>query len=165
MTDKIAKKRNRARRERYASDDQYREQVNDRNRENYRKENDVELRDCASNINLLDGMGTEREIVGTGDVILTFSAAEVAEVLDGYSKQTVYRWLREGMLPPMDVTAIEIVKAKKERRAEIKVYSEAEMRVVVNIMSEHQQQLSYYTKKHTETQDKLYAAIDQVRGI
>lgn len=162
--EQVTEERNARRRARYQTDPDYREQVNDRNRQNYRESSGgVDLRDASNNLKILKGLGTKREVDG-GDVILTFNAKEAAEVLDGYNEQFIYRCLRDGRLPPMLLEAHDEVDARHgKRKVSVKVYSEGEMRAIARIMSEHQQKYSYYRKSHTDTTNALFEAVEEFR--
>ena len=163
---KVTQERNARRRERYHTDDSYRQEVNQRNRQNYREQSGgVELRDCSDNLSILKGLGTVRLIPATGDEILTFSSKEVAEVLDGYTDQFVYRCLKDGRFPPMGIEAEEeVANGRGTRKAAVMVYSEGEMRGIAEVMANHQKEYSYYRKSHTATTDALYAAVAEFRG-
>lgn len=170
--EEYAERHNRTRRERYRTDPDYKKNCLARNRAWQRdRSGGVELRDCGSNHKDLARFGQSRNIVEAGEGKqpgkrhLVFTAREVAEALDGYTSQAVYRWLRNGQLPAMTTLAIDFVNGRGGclREHKVQVYTFDEMRAVLKVLAEHQKEFSYYTRKHSDTRQKLEAAFKQIK--
>lgn len=155
---------NKQRRERYKNDPAYREEVNAQNRRNYRTRIGLDVTHAAVKTKkLLAKYGKRRKLVD-GARVLTFTVKESAQVLGSYNEQSIYRWIRDGRLPPMMYTAYEETQGKSGTYdAEIAVYIEGEMYEMARILNEHQQEYSYYRACHTDTVDKLYDAVEAYR--
>ena len=161
--------RNEKRREAYNTDPTHRKAVRTQNLESYRKRTGAEPdKDCLKNIDSLHEIGTYRNIPDTMGVDdwLCFTVAETAEALGDYNAQAIYRWIRDGQLPPMTTRAISIlpVGSGGTRQAEVAVYTAEEVKALMVVLSVHQQEFNYYTKRHTTTKNKLFEAIDIIRG-
>jgi hypothetical protein len=100
-----------------------------------------------------------------GDTVFCFTVAETAEALDGYSEQAIYRWLREGQLPPMVYRARVLlpVNSGGTREAFVSVYTIDEVKAIIGALADHQRDYQYYTKRHTETKLKIYSAVSNAR--
>lgn len=163
---------NERRKQKYHSDETYRLTLQARSREAYRDtQGGIELRDASVNIPTLDSYGEVREVTNKGyknvpDKVMCFTAHELAEALDGYTGQAVYRWIRKGQLPPMTTLAMVALPTKGGTIAdrEVRVYTKDEAREIIRVLSEHQQNFSYYTGRHKETAEKLFSVVSSVRG-
>lgn len=161
---------NKQRRERYQKDATYRQAVNERNRLQYRERagTGVFTHEAAPPTTGLVQFGTSRRLVGDpeGSFSRTFTVREVATALGDYNGQTMYRWLRDGRLPPMETEAYEPYEnsAGVEREAKVAVYLYQELQVIAQTLREHQLEFSYYRASHHETKAKILAAVNKVRG-
>lgn len=158
------KERNERRRERYQSDVEYRRHARQQTRETYRRIKQalgvpVRSDDCAENLPKLPTIGKERLVktsIGSQHM-LTFTAAEMARALDR-NPQVIYRWFAADLFPrPVVVT-------KNDRNRDQFVYTEWEAEAVINEFSRHQKESQYYKERHTETRDRIFAAVDEVRS-
>lgn len=156
--------RNARRRERYQNDPAYRAKAITQVRTSYRKSREdagLEVRDedCRQNIKRIHEFGLIRELRVDEERtvrMLTFASKELARCLDR-NPQVVYRWISSGLVPgPVN-------KARNTRNRWEQVYTPDEVRAIMNVFGEHQQTSQYFRSYHTETRDKMVAALEVVR--
>lgn len=148
---------NMRRRERYVGDPEYRAAVTARNTAAYRERTGAELIPCRDNLAILADFGKERELE-QGGTVLTFTATEVADVLKVSKADVVRRWIADGRLPDMSVSAIDYVPARNTvRKAVVKVYTLAQMKAIAEVMADHRDNHAYYRANHTETKALIFA--------
>lgn len=156
--------RNARRRDRYQSDESYREKAIQQVRESYRRARiseglPVREDDCRKNISLLPQIGQVRDVRIDDDHRvrrLTFTLDELAQSMCR-NTQVVYRWIMTGMLPsPM-------FEARNQRNRWQSVYLEDEVTAILQVFGKHQETSQYYRAFHTETRDVMLATVDEVR--
>ncbi|WEV89383.1 hypothetical protein H10PHJ05_82 [Aeromonas phage HJ05] len=148
---------NMRRRERYGGDPEYRAAVTARNTAAYRERTGAALVPCRDHLAIIEGFGKERELE-QGGTALTFTATEVADVLKVSKADVVRRWIADGRLPDMPVSAIDYVPARNTvRKAVVKVYMLAQMKAIAEVMADHRDNHAYYRANHTETKELIFA--------
>lgn len=156
--------RNERRRQRYQNDPEYRERQILQVRESYRRKReteglDVREGDCRENLPLLKYMGQTRDVrvsVQTTAPLLTFTFDELGKAF-GRNPQVLYRWLRTDLFPAP------LYMARNERNRWQAVYTEAEVKALINEFGFHQQTSQYYSAFHADTRERLFTAAENVR--
>lgn len=161
--------RNARRRERYASDQAYREKAIKQVRETYRRTREAEgasvrQEDCRENLPKLFELGRVRTIRVSGQQVkdnapkkLTFTLEELAKTL-GRNTQVLYRWLSDDMIPAP------LYEALNERNRWQGVYTEDEVTAIVQIFGKHQEISQYYRTFHENTRNSIHSAVKKLRN-
>jgi hypothetical protein len=156
--------RNARRRERYAKDPAYRERAIQQVRESYRKSREdagLPLReeDCRNNLDRLAEFGMLREVKIDEEHtmrMLTFFTKELAKALDR-NPAVVQRWINSGLIPPP------VIIGKSHTNRWYPLYTVTEVRAIMAVFGEHQQTSQYFRTYHTETREKMHAAVREAR--
>lgn len=153
-------RKNKKRREMYAANAEYRSSCMAQSRAHYRHKYGTPTKDCRANIDNLASVGRIRLLRnGRGEVVkcLTFSTVEFANAL-GYSTIQVYRWQHDGRLPK-PTNGLVYEEKIGGRFLCTRVYTEPEVRAIIEVLSEHQKRVSHYRTTHTATIKKLFSAV------
>jgi hypothetical protein len=158
--------RNARRRERYRQDREYREKTIQTVRSAYwrtRVEEGAPVRqdDCRANLESLNLIGQVRELrAGAQPMVqaLTFTMDEAGEALTR-NAQVLYRWIMADMLPGP------VYEARNHRNRWQAVYTEPELRALLEVFGDHQTRSQYYRIFHTETRERLFAAVAAQRVL
>lgn len=146
------------RREKYNSDETFREKVKERSRNRYRKETEQERLVRGRNLDSLDDEAVEKQVLTSDGKVLNlpvFSVPQASDMME-VRYQNVWRWIKRGQIPepilhlPYDKTSCA-------------VYHKDEVRVLIKYISKHLKNFAYYREDHTETRDKIYEGIRKVR--
>lgn len=164
----FGEERNARRREKYHSDPEYRRRAIESARKQQRKRLSSEWVNCADNFPLVEGMGVVQKVMLPGGRIAnmrTYSEQTVARLLgkvrEGKSPgKSLSPWIRANKWPE---PIYRLVKTSGEPSA-FRVYLEREVRALMQVFSEHQRDTPYYHEAHTETRNKLFAAVAQARA-
>lgn len=151
--------RNKRRRERYHSDPNYREQRRQQARESYRRRNSARVdEDCRENLGRLKEVGEYRTVqLAPGaeeQVLLTFNTKELAGLLNR-NTNILYRWQSSGVLPKPVVPNRDF--------GGIPVFTEPEVRALMEVFGNHQQVTQYLRAKDKTTIRAFYDALAKVR--
>lgn len=154
--------RNERRRQKYATDPAYREQMKDRARKAYRdrahgddgsKKSD--LYDPRNSLKKLAKLGTIRDvdgIKGKGLVrALTFTKLELSRVL-GRSRKQLYAWVNRDTLPSPIYQA-----------GGLNVYLECEVVAIIEAIGEHLATVTYFRDDHDEQINAVHTAVITAR--
>lgn len=144
---------------RYTSDPEYSDKTKSRARNAYRKsKKGFELSSCTRSLSYFEDMA-EHLLVhhdGKSATAPVYKLTTVADLLQ-LSYQSLWRNVTAELIPsPMLVTHI--------GRRELPVYHREEVRALLTIIGEHKLRFAYYRKEHTETKERLYQAINEVRN-
>lgn len=132
-------------------------------RESYRRNNgEVRSEDCRKNLSKLASFGEKRTVIDAKGVehknVLCFVTEELANII-GRNTQVLYRWRTDEKWPETILTT-----KYGPQQVHVGVYTEAEVRAMVEVFGEHQTRTPYYHgTSHAETREKLFDAIAAVR--
>ena len=160
--------RNQKRREEYANDESYRQTCTLVSRENYRRDNGVVLWSCLDNLDKLSQFGQVRDIhINDKRTVRErcFVVRELGEVL-GYSPTILYRWKGKGLLPSPIFGARTTMYSDYRGSSfdsTLRVYIEAEVRAIIEVIGEHQKEFCYYRQSDTAVTEQLFAKVGQAR--
>ncbi len=145
VIDKVTASRNERRRQRYATDSEYRKKCIATTRENYRRNSHMEGDlNCLGNLGVLPSYGSKRKVPGLNtSKRVTFSVKEMADALNRH-RAVVNRWIRNELFPP----------------PRWGYYTLPQARVIVRAMGELQKETPYYRRDHKELRGQLYAAME-----
>lgn len=138
-------------RERYANDTQFREHLKDYERQRYREQHAVNVRDCSTSLQNLTTFGQKRTVIH-GDnrrSILTFSTKEVAEAIK-YHPTRVRQWQGAGKFPKPKLQV---------EGSKLFVYTLKQAKMIVATIARHQEVNQYLRDDHTETITLLHRAM------
>ena len=157
-TETTSDARNRDRRFRYANDPDYRSQVVQATRARYREKRGLKKRRSAHAFDLRRvGKYCERHDVWWGVRVLhnrqVMSIRNLALII-GRKPDVVKRWINEDMLsaPEIEVLA-----------TGDKVYLLEEVREIVHVMRDHQDETPYFRQDHNDTIDLLRSVLVGIR--
>jgi len=176
--DEMVEATNKRRNEKYASDPEYREKIQKRYRDKYRKENGLIVGDNVMFDVHIGNIGTERIIVDTfnqsliGSPQITYTSEVSGEIL-GVTDQTIMRWIKMEMIPPMTTIALfeqEITKrqglvgetATEIRKYKSKVYLLSEIRAIARHLRTHN--MLRFSKADTHIINNIKKDILNIRG-
>lgn len=161
-----AEARKRAHRRRYSSDPEYRERERAAALDRMRRKHGVSstFKDPRENLPILSAFGDVRKVEWDGNDYLTFTVAELADML-GQSRGTVYRWIENGQLPaPVVDCEVETgVFGRAGATTMMDVYLEDEVRAILDALGPHLASMHYYRQDHTDVIEKVFAGVDHVR--
>ncbi len=137
--------RNERRRQRYATDQDYRKRCIATTRKNYRRnghmENDVS---CLGNLGTLSAYGSKRKVPGLNkSPRVTFNVEEIASAMNRH-RAVAHRWIRNELFPA----------------PRWGYYTLPQARVIVRAMGELQKETPYYRRDHSELRGQLFAAME-----
>jgi hypothetical protein len=148
-------KHNARRREKYAKDKEFRQ--GEINRMRVRNRQGADYADPREHLADLEAKASTRPIFDGTMATTTkpcFTTEELAELL-GRQTQALYRWRASGKFPHGRFKT-KIGAATKQ------VYTLAEARAVIEVLGAHFAATPYYHPSHTETRDRLFAAVEGV---
>ncbi len=153
-----AKKRNAERRERYASDAEYRKQRVLASRQAYRDKTQVATPDLSNAIGKLRNTGTRRAVfIGVRmSRRKTWTTTDLADIV-GRHVQVVYRWIKNGHLPGPRFNCAEGENQHRE------VYVREEMVAMLSVLRDHFSRTAYLRMDHDETISALHSAVALAR--
>lgn len=140
-----------ARRERYGSDEEYRQGVRARERRRYRERKHGDARAVWENetkYGLRDLPKLSHNFYGARYV----SPSGVATVM-GRGQQMLSRWVRQGMFP-----------APAHETDRGMSYTLDEARAVLLVMVAHFDEFSYYRRDHADTRERVWAAYNDAQS-
>lgn len=150
------------RKERYASDPAYREQVKRAARERYDRQTAGVLSDTVTkiseNISTIEKFASEREVFVGRAAVGTFpclTEQELAELMCR-NYQSFQRMVKDGRWPPPIYSA-------RSGKTRMGVYTIPEARALATVYFGHYQNSAHYYATHTETRDALFEAVKGVR--
>lgn len=154
--------RNARRRARYQQDCLFRERTIQTVRGSYRRQKEehgvtVRQNDCRANLARLHEIGQLRTCSTSSDKVLTFTIDEIAIALFR-NTQVLYRWISSGMVP---APAAEALNGRNRWQT---IYTQAEARALLETFGDHQARSQYYRTFHTETRNRLFAAVEAARS-
>lgn len=147
-------KRNKERRERYATDPVYRQEAIEAARRYARSRRNICREDCSKNLANLSKFGTRCPVIVAGKQrrMFTFTVVQLAKVLERHPK-IIERWIRNKMLrAPIFKTTNDML-----------VYTLDEVKAIVIVYSDHQKEVAYYRKSHEHTRLRMHKSITMVR--
>jgi hypothetical protein len=167
------KLRNQRRRERYANDAAYREQVRTTSRDGYRSRAGSKWHAPVASLEEAIAIGTVRSVSLPGDVVedrLTFTLDEVCAVFNR-SRSVINRWIADGRFPPPIVPArmVSRVRDFKIRKGvsfayETRVYLLPELEALYTVLKPHFDKVNYFRNDHVEESSRIHAAVRAVRA-
>jgi hypothetical protein len=152
---------------RYHSDAKYRKKVQAAARERARvslKEARKES-DCRDNLSKLSRMGTPRAISTAGGpvVLNTFSLDEAADALY-YSPSGLRKMIARGVIPkPILSARVEVTAAARARAYNLQVYTEAEVRAMIDVIGHHYVEVGRLLDVHKTAIRALTSAVRAAR--
>ena len=138
----------------YKDDAQFREAAKERQRDNYRKRargDTGTANPMRANLRKLNSFGYKRPVQGR--MVLTFTVAEMAEVL-GRSTSIYKRWLGLGQVP-----------APTHQTVAGHAYRLPEARAIAHVLADHFDEFDYYRQDHRDTRRDLHGAFYAARGL
>ena len=176
--DEMVEATNKRRNKKYASDPEYREKIQKRYRDKYRKENGLVVGDNVMFDVHIANIGSERIIVDTFNKSLIGShqstyTPEVSGEILGVTDQTIMRWVKMEMIPPMTTIALfeqEMTKrhrmtstpAIEVRKYNSKVYLLSEIRTIAKHLRTHN--MLRFSKTDTHIINNIKKDILNIRG-
>lgn len=156
--------RNERRRERYAADPSYRENVLQRARQTQfdtRRAQGKDVREgenCRENMSQLGSFSKRAVYVGETEVFMdkVVTAEDLAALLER-DPQVLYRWMGKDMLPRP------VFEAYNDRNRKQGVYLNDEARAIMTHFSKHQETSLYFKTSHTDTINNIKSAVEAVR--
>lgn len=88
---------------------------------------------------------------------LTLTVDELSDLLSR-NTQVLYRWMNGGMFPRPLFMAV------THRGRKQGVYLAEEAEALANVLGEHQETSQYYRSYHTETRDRMFGAVQEIRA-
>jgi len=146
---------------RYKSDEAYRENAKALSRRSYRRKASVEIVTCLYSLEFLDGAASIHSVRLPNNTVKhmpVFSVPKTANLLQKLY-QTIWRWIDNGTIPAPVLESIE-----RENRP-FKVYHLEEVRVLIEIIGEHEQDVSYLRKDHTDVRARIEQRILATRSM
>ena len=140
--------RNARRREKYASDAEYRKRIYEANRERYRKENNVEIREAVP-LKEVESYATRRTL-DNGKKAYCLDYSEMSKALGNYHAFVLHRWHRADKFPRGKHVAVENGRNKS-------VYLLPEAKKLINVFRAHQKEKAYFTGNDQEVINKLFS--------
>lgn len=156
-----------ARRLKYKTDPEYRSKVAELNRLAYRKGKKIKAKDCSGNLSALSSIGSVREVIVDkkhqyAKRVLCFTNSELAKALK-IGTPTIYKWQQSGRLP-LPTFSLPFAEGSTNDLAQAdKVYLEAEVKVLIDIISQHQKEFRHYRESHTETMARIDSELKKIR--
>lgn len=145
---------NQKRREKYASNKEFRE--GEKRRMRVRSREGGPDYDPRTRLGELDSLATSRDVFDdTGEQITTpcFTTEEVADLL-GRQTQALYRWRSAGKFPHG------VWRTKAETGNFKQVYTVSETKAILKVFGEHFAETPYYHESHKVTRDRLFAEVE-----
>lgn len=166
----FGEERNSRRRAAYANRPEVRTNLIAASRRSYRAKREADGasvrqdEDCRDRLPELASYGQMRDVTLDGKIVMvrTFRAEEFAQVV-GRSLNVVYRWFSRGLAPKPVLRCGHAYRDERGRIMPAMVYVAAEVEAMVQVFGEHQKTSQYFRDVHTETQDRMRAAVDEVR--
>lgn len=134
--------RNKERRARYASDEEYRESTKSRSRQGYRAKygrQAKEPRDVLTPVSTLVTVTGKKRI----GVVTTQAMAQALRI----KPKTYLRWIAERQVP---------APTHKISSAGRRAYTTAEAAAIIDVLAAHFQEFDYYRVDHVETRDRVF---------
>ena len=142
------------RREKYGSDEDFRERVKKGNRDNYRRNNPKKKSRLNRGL-LLAAM--DKEVIGEGielpTVVPAYNMTEAANAL-GKTPLAFKRWIKDDMIPPPVLQ--DTIRGYNQ-------YSEGELQLIANVLFNHESEYTYFLRDHTITIHRMWQAIEAYR--
>ena len=153
------------RRKKYNSDPEYRKRINDYNNQKYRERSGAVYRNCGENLAILHELGKVRVVDQYNNEHLTFTVPELTKVLGNYTYTTLLNWHKQGIFPLPRFTAKDsrIIRGNHLGLFTVDVYLEHEVRAIVSVFDEYQENYIYLMKSKKHTINKLNRAVAEVR--
>lgn len=157
------KPRNVERRQRYANDPDYRDQVMRSTRDRYRRKHGLVARGGVNHFDLRRiGRYCERHDVWVGSQFLesrlVMTIKNLALII-GRKPDVVRRWIDQYMLPP----PVGMIRHDRKGHGQVPVYFLEEVREIVHTMRDHQAETPYFRQDHTDTIDCLRSVLNGIR--
>lgn len=157
---KASVSRNKERREVYRTDKKFRKKLQTSARNSYRKKNEVDISSCLHSLEFVDKLAQEREVVHFSrlrDGVIKLPVLTLAQTALALQKmyQTIWRWTQRGQLPE---PAMCISGGKEEL-----VYHLEEVRIFIEEIGEHEKEVKYYRRDHTEVIDRIFGRVKAKR--
>ena len=168
-TEKWGAAHNERRKEHYRNDPNYREAWLARARLTYRRNREVALFTCLDRIASAEAYGAPRTVTINENIFVDrvcFTMGELADVLGDHKAPVVNRWRARDILPPPLATAQVWVVSDGRSGSYWQaqpVYLLEETVAMMGAIGEHQRTLCYLRTTHTETIEKIWAAVAAVR--
>ena len=159
--------RNKRRRNRYTTDEAYRAEILQANREAYRERTGTSMgKDNPPDGNLLKSKIQTLHVrryeqgpnLGQMRVVNKMELAPILRI----SRTTLMRWIRLGMLPPPELFEVRDL-GKGDIDSRNMYYSEDEAKALFDVYSEHVKEFRQYSATHTQTTKGFFTAIDTLR--
>lgn len=150
------------RRLRYATDETYRNKAKDISRNGYRKRVGLETESCLYSLQFLDKLAkdfTVRKHDGEhSKTIRGFSVSMASEALQQLY-QTVWRWIQNGIIPAPIFVRVNVSGSRPYY-----VYHLEEVRILVEEIGEHEKNMAYLRKDHTEVRGRIEQRFSKFRN-
>ena len=147
--------RNFVRREKYHSDEVYRENAVNRSISTYRKKHPRSKSSRLANGLLVPGV--RREVTSEGvdhpETVVCYRLSEAAKAL-GRSTLTLKRWIQDKLVPEPII---------RDTTYNYKQYSEGELQLIAKHLAEHEKVYDYLHYTHSTTIHKMWQSIEAYR--
>lgn len=146
---------------RYQSDEAYRENAKSLSRRSYRRKANVEISSCLYSLSFLNDAAVIHSVRlpnGSVQQMPVLSIPKTAHMLQKLY-QTIWRWVDNGTIPAPVLESLE-----RENRP-YKVYHRDEVRVLIEIIGEHEQIVTYLRKDHVEVRKRIEQRILATRKL
>lgn len=158
------------RRIRYHGDDEYQAKQQALSRDYFRQRHGMDsaaFTDCRRNYDQLHTIGKVREarFEDEHEPYLTFTVPEAAKAFGDYNPRIMHRWIAKGMLPAplLEVSEVTGSFGRADGTSILKVYTEEEIKAVIEVLGAHQSAMRYYRASHTNTVQEINDAVAKVR--
>lgn len=142
------------RREKYSSNEGYRERVKEGNRKNYRRNNPKKESKLTRGL-LFDAL--DKEVVGDKleypIVVPVYNMTEAANAL-GKTPLAFKRWIKDEMIPPPIL---------QDTIRGFNHYSVGELQVIATILRNHEKEYTYFLTEHVQTVHLMWQGIEAYR--
>jgi len=148
MKEEVNERNNRRRRERYASDSDYRRSIILDRRNRYRTQKAKHVRDCSKLTEADLKLNSRVRTLADGHTMNTVSTSQLAELI-GYHHITVIRWQTQGVFP----------KPRLKLRGRGSAFTVTEAKKLAAVMAEHQKTHQYLFESDKKTVSLLKKAM------
>lgn len=144
------------RKQRYSSDPAYADEQRRQSRQNYRKSNPL---GTPKSTGALAAAGQMREVFVDGmddpATVEAFTLPEAARAL-GRSELTLKRWIEDDLVPEPIL---------RDTVRGYRLYSVGELRVIAQVLLDHEREYAYYRTEHELTKHRLMQQMQGYRAI
>lgn len=144
---------------RYKEDTAYRERAKALSRRVYRRKAKVEFTPCLYSLEFIDSAATMQNTLlpsGRRAKMPVLSVPQTAKLLQKFY-QTVWRWIENGTIPGP------VLECVAHETTCYRVYHAAEVRVLIEEIGKHEQEMRYLRKDHVQARERIERRILAIR--